>query len=331
VAAPAQRSLVVLGGSRMLGREVVARAVAEEWKVTVLNRGSTPPGGFPPGVRHVHADRAEEDAIRALAQQEPDVVVDLSSYEPAHVRIALGGFAGRCGRYLLMSSGSVYVPQPLLPWDEDTPIGPSELWGEYGRKKVENERLAQQWADDLPITVLRPPYIIGPGDHMQRLEFILRRLTAGATVFLPDTGMACIQFTSPVDVAAACLHLAAVATLSERPAAFNVAPLEFTSLLGLVELVADELSVQATPERVDVQSVGLTNAPYSWADMVFPFADRHFVLDGRRLEATGFRYRTSLRALVRDAAGRVRRDDGDEPLERYPSEVKALGLLGLSA
>jgi nucleoside-diphosphate-sugar epimerase len=315
----------------MLGREVVARAVTEEWKVTVLNRGSTPPGGFPPGVRHTHADRADEDAIRALAQQEPDVVVDLSSYEPEHVRISLGSFAGRCGRYLLMSSGSVYVPQPLLPWDEDTPIGSSELWGEYGRKKVENERLAEQWADDLPIAVLRPPYIVGPGDHMQRLEFILRRLTAGATVLLPDTGMACIQFTSPVDVAAACLHLAAVVTFPEHPAPFNVAPFAFTSLAGLVQLVADELGIQAATGCVDIRSVGLTNAPYSWADMVFPFADRHFVLDGRRLEATGFRYRTSLRALVSDAAERFGREHRGGQLERYPSEVKALGLLGLNA
>ncbi len=325
-----RRSVVILGGSRMLGRQVVAQAVAAEWGVTVVNRGSTPPGGFPPTVAHVRADRGDEAAIRTLAERKPDVVIDLSCYEPAHVRIAFTSFAGRCGRYLLMSSGSVYRPQPLLPWKEDTPIGPSTLWGEYGRKKAENERLAQQWGGDLPLTVLRPPYIVGPGDHMQRLEFILRRIVAGATVFLPDTGMACIQFVSPDDVAAACLHLAAVVPPRDGPAAFNVAPDEFTSLTGLVQLVAEELGQQVTTERVDVDAVGLSNAPYSWADMVFPFADSHFVLDGRRLETTGFRYGTSLRVLVRDAVGRFRDGHPDTPLERYPSEVKALDLLGLS-
>jgi nucleoside-diphosphate-sugar epimerase len=326
-----QGSLVILGGSGMLGREAVAQAVAQGWQVTVLNRGSTPPGGFPAGVTHTRADRADEGAMRALAMQKPDVVVDLSCYEPAHVRISFAAFAGRCGRYLLMSSGSVYAPQHRLPWDEDTPLGPSELWGDYARKKAENERLAQQSADELAITVLRPPYIVGPGDHMQRLEFILRRLAAGVTVFVPDTGMACIQFASPVDVAAACLHLAVTAPASGRPAAFNVAPMEFTSLSGLVHLVADELGVDTATERVELRSVGLSNAPYSWADMVFPFADSHFVLDGRRLQTTGFRYRTSLRQLVQAAAEPFRQGHHGEPLERYPSEVMALDLLGLSA
>jgi nucleoside-diphosphate-sugar epimerase len=327
---PGQPRAVVLGGSRMLGRNVVAQAVAAGWEVTVLNRGSTPPGGFPPGVAHVRADRADRVAMQSLAASEPDVVVDLSSYEPEHVEVAFDAFAGRCGSYLLMSSGSVYVPQPMLPWGEDVPIGPTALWGEYGRKKVENEQLAQRWADRVPITVLRPPYILGAGDHMRRLEFILQRLTAGATVFLPDTGTACIQFAAATDVAAACIHLAS-ARPSDALSAFNVAPLEFTTLAGLVELVAAAVDAEPSVELVPLTSVGLSKAPFSWADMVFPFADSHFVLDGRRLETTGFRYRASLRALIGQATERFRSEPGDQPLERYPSELKALDRIGQTA
>ena len=325
-----QRRAVVFGGTRMLGRNVVAQAVSAGWNVTVLNRGSTPPGGFPPGVAHVRADRADWAAVRSLAESEPDVVIDLSSYEPGHVEIALDAFAARCGSYLLMSSGSIYIPQPLLPWDEDVPVGPVGLWGEYGRKKAENERLAQRWADRLPITVLRPPYVLGAGDHMRRLEFILERLSAGATIFLPDTGNACIQFAAATDVAAACVHLAG-ARQPDGLAALNVAPPEFTTLTGLVELAAAELGVEPSVEPVPLARIGLSNAPFSWADMVFPFADSHFVLDGRRLEATGFRYRTSLRALVSDAVARFRARPGDQPLERYPSELRALDRIGQTA
>jgi nucleoside-diphosphate-sugar epimerase len=268
--------------------------------------------------------------VRSLADSKPDVVIDLSSYEPGHVEVALDAFAGRCGGYLLMSSGSVYIPQPLLPWDEDVPIGPVELWGDYGRKKFENERLARRWASRLPLTVLRPPYVVGAGDHMRRLEFILERLSAGATIFLPDTGIACIQFAAATEVAAACIHLA-----DARPhdglTAFNVAPPEFTTLAGLVELTAAALGVEPATEPVPLGSIGLSNAPFSWADMVFPFADSHFVLDGRRLATTGFRYRTSLRALVADAVERFRQEPGDRALERYPSELRALDRIGQTA
>jgi nucleoside-diphosphate-sugar epimerase len=314
----------------MLGRNVVGQAVAAGWDVTVLNRGSTPPGGFPSAVTHVRADRADRVAMRSLAESEPDVVIDLSSYEPGHVDIALDAFAARCGSYLLMSSGSVYTPQPLLPWDEEVPVGPSELWGEYGRKKAEVERLARRWADQLSVTVLRPPYILGAGDHMRRLEFILKRLSASATVFLPDTGTACIQFAAATDVAAACIHLAD-APPPDGLVAFNVAPLEFTTLAGLVELAGAELGVEPSVEPVPLASIGLSNTPFSWADMIFPFADRHFILDGRRLEATGFRYQTTLRTLVADAVGRFRPGPGDQPLERYPSELRALDRIGQTA
>jgi nucleoside-diphosphate-sugar epimerase len=47
--------LLVLGGTRFVGRAVAADAVARGWEVTVLNRGAT--ADPPDGVRSLTADR----------------------------------------------------------------------------------------------------------------------------------------------------------------------------------------------------------------------------------------------------------------------------------
>lgn len=305
----------------MLGTEVVLRSVAAGWDLTVFNRGTTPHQPFPEGVAHELGDRGDADAVFTLAAMEPDAVIDLSSYEPEHVELALQAFSGRCGRYLLMSSGAVYCPQPVLPWAEDTPLGGDPLWGPYGAKKLRNEEIAHEYRDEVPLVLLRPPYIVGLRDHMRRIPFIIDRIVGNGPVLLPDTGRAAIQFVSPSDVARACQHVLQLNVPS--PAAFNVALPHWITLAGLVMLIATALGESPRLEPVELATVGLSNAPFAWDDMVFPFADRDFVLDTHKLEASGFRYETPLLDLIEGIVAAY--EPG--PAKRYPSEDKALQLL----
>lgn len=320
------KRMVILGGARMLGTALVHEAVEQGWDVTVFNRGLTPHDPYPDGVAHKRGDRADPDALASLAADVPDAVADLSSYEPEHVELALDAFAGRCGRYLLMSSGAVYAPQPILPWTEATPLGSDALWGPYGAKKLQIERLAARYADKVPVVLLRPPYIVGVRDHMRRLQFILDRLAAGEPIFLSDTGRAALQFAAPRDVARASCHVFQLEVSSWE--AFNVAGRQWTTLAGLVELLARALGVDASHvQPVALDEVGLSNAPFSWSDMVFPFADRDFVLDCTKLEATGFTHETTLEELLNQVAARHQ----PGPVERYPSERRALDLLAATS
>jgi 2'-hydroxyisoflavone reductase len=50
--------LLVLGGTRFVGRTVVQEALARGWSVTALHRGVT--GALPPEVTTRHADRTDE-------------------------------------------------------------------------------------------------------------------------------------------------------------------------------------------------------------------------------------------------------------------------------
>src|SRR5688500_19155822 len=99
-------SVCVIGGSRYFGRRVVERLRDEGVDVTVVNRGSGP---APEGVRHVVADRDDEDGLRAaLAGRSFDVVLDQVCYTPLQAAAARRVFAGRTGRYVLTSPAVVY-------------------------------------------------------------------------------------------------------------------------------------------------------------------------------------------------------------------------------
>ena len=75
--------LLVLGGTRFLGRHVVATALAHDHSVTIFNRGRTPQS-VEPGVTVLIGDRDPHIASRACRARdgEWDAVVDTSGYVP---------------------------------------------------------------------------------------------------------------------------------------------------------------------------------------------------------------------------------------------------------
>src|ERR1041384_6448922 len=75
--------LLVLGGTKFLGRHLVASALARGDEVTLFNRGQTNPDIFPEAERL----RGERDGgLEALRGRRWDAVVDTSGYVPRVVR-----------------------------------------------------------------------------------------------------------------------------------------------------------------------------------------------------------------------------------------------------
>jgi len=119
---------LVLGGTGFVGRRLVEILVAEGNKVTVLNRGVTPVE-LPPGVDRLVADRSDPASMRsALATSDWDAVFDISGV----VKVAGGTdagdiadlLAGRIGRYVYVSSQSLYRMTGEFPWTETSPCPP---------------------------------------------------------------------------------------------------------------------------------------------------------------------------------------------------------------
>ena len=75
--------LLVLGGTKFLGRHIVDCGQTHGHELTLFNRGQTDPSPIP-GVEQIHGDR-EHDLAR-LAGRSWDAVIDTSGYWPRAVR-----------------------------------------------------------------------------------------------------------------------------------------------------------------------------------------------------------------------------------------------------
>lgn len=111
--------LLVLGGTEFVGRAVVETALGRGWDVTVFNRGRQAPA---PGTRLLTGDRTAPGGLGALAEGDWDAVVDTWSAAPRAVHEAARLLRGRAGRYVYVSSCSVYTWAPPAGYGEDAPV-----------------------------------------------------------------------------------------------------------------------------------------------------------------------------------------------------------------
>ncbi len=177
--------LLLLGGTAFLGRAVVEAAVAAGHEPTLFTRGKTNPGLFP-AVEHVVGDRESE--LSLLGGREFDVVVDTSGYLPSVVRASAELLAGRAGRYLFVSTISVYEDAGVLTEKTATrrPADPEsrDLSRDYGGLKTLCEEAVESAFPEGAI-IVRPGLIVGAHDYSGRFSYWPRRVARGGEVLAP--------------------------------------------------------------------------------------------------------------------------------------------------
>ena len=158
--------LLLLGGTRFLGRAIAVEALARGMEVTCLARGTSDP---PDGVAFVRADRNDDDALSPVAMQHWDAVIDVSM-QPGQVRRAVRDLS--TDHVVLVSTSSVYANGDRLEQDEDAPILPA-LDGDtmtdmstYGPAKVACEGGCPRVDDNLDDHQVRPDR--WPGRHVRK-------------------------------------------------------------------------------------------------------------------------------------------------------------------
>ncbi|MER6037862.1 MULTISPECIES: NAD-dependent epimerase/dehydratase family protein [unclassified Streptomyces] len=196
--------LLVLGGTEFVGRTVVEAALARGWEVTVFHRGRHAP---PPGVRSLHGDRTAPDGLAALAGDDGawDAVVDTWSAAPRAVRDAARLLHGRAGRYVYVSSRSVYA----WPWPrgarEDAPLVEGAAAGaaatDYARDKRGGELAAVEAFGAEDSLLVRAGLILGPYENVGRLPWWLNRIARGGPVLAPGPRGLAVQYIDVRDLA----------------------------------------------------------------------------------------------------------------------------------
>jgi len=269
--------VLVIGGSRFIGRAVVQRLLADGHKITLLNRGQSP-DPFGTRVSRVIGDRSDPETLkRALAKREFDAVLDVIAFREEDTQAAIEQLAGRIGHFVHVSTASVYLirDRVFCPFREEdfggrlaprTEATSSSWLYAYHKRRCELA-LQHAWeADQFPHTTLRLPMVVGPDDYTERSLAYLERLADGGPLILPDGGLNSWGFLWVGDVAETIA--ANLMNANSYGRAYNLAQREIVSVKQFVETVATALGRTPTLASVPSEwlqrvSVGTSFSPYT--------------------------------------------------------------------
>jgi 2'-hydroxyisoflavone reductase len=199
--------LLILGGTKFLGRATTDMALARGHDVTLFNRGETNPELFPEAEK-IRGDRTKEEDLSKLRGRSWDAVVDPSGYVPRVVRASAEALADAVEYYLYISSISVY-DDFSGPSDEQTSerkeLGdlPAdrllEDYSNYGPLKVLCEDAVAEMFPERHALV-RPGLIVGPHDPTGRFTYWPHRVARGGEVLAPAPPEERVQFVDVRDL-----------------------------------------------------------------------------------------------------------------------------------
>jgi 2'-hydroxyisoflavone reductase len=197
--------LLVLGGTKFLGRGVVDAALGAGHEVTLFNRGVTHPELYPEAEK-LHGDL--DGDLAALAGRGWDAAIDLDpTTQPRRVRAYTELLAGEVGHFTFVSTISVYA-DPSRSLTEGSPVHeppdpePESFQEDlYGGLKVGSER-AVRASFGRRAAIVRPGLIVGPHDPTDRFTYWPRRLAAGGDVLAPGDPAAPVQLIDARDLGA---------------------------------------------------------------------------------------------------------------------------------
>jgi 2'-hydroxyisoflavone reductase len=181
--------ILIIGGTRFVGRHITQAALAAGHEVTLLHRGRSGAELFPDAV-HLTADRDQD--LSVLKGMQWDATIDVSAYRPRQVTELAQALDGNGGQYVYISSVSVYEPPTHPEYPEDSPVRtlpPGQVPDvvdeqTYGPLKVLCEQAASEHFGPGTL-VIRPTYVIGPHDHSGRFTYWVQRIARGGEVLAP--------------------------------------------------------------------------------------------------------------------------------------------------
>jgi 2'-hydroxyisoflavone reductase len=179
--------ILVIGGTRFVGRAFVEEAARRGHDITLFHRGTAEPDDLVE-VEHLHGDR--DGGLDVLRGREWDAALDVCAYIPRAVRELAAVVGDRVSHYSLVSTLSVYDDLPVGATESAPMFEPpfprsEEVTGEtYGLLKVACEREAQKQFGGR-LLVIRPGYVVGPHDYTDRFTYYVRRAAAGGEMLAP--------------------------------------------------------------------------------------------------------------------------------------------------
>jgi len=208
----AKKRLLILGGTGFIGPPMVRYALERGHEVTIFTRGKSK--AEIPDVEHLIGDRTGD--LKALEGRKWDVVLDNNARDYRWVKLTTELLKNQVDSYLFVSSISAYANerfgydnvdhkytgQPFNTKSKLAKIPDDFVDGQelpYSETKVLSEKLAQA-AFPGRATIVRPGFIVGPGDPTDRFTYWPVRIEKGGEVLAPGDGTDPVQFIDVRDL-----------------------------------------------------------------------------------------------------------------------------------
>jgi 2'-hydroxyisoflavone reductase len=202
--------LLIIGGTRFVGLAITKAALERGHVVTVFHRGIAQSEDIK-GAEHIIGDRDSDLTGLANTDLSWDVTIDVCAYRPNQVDALADALGSRGGKYVYISTISVYaddIPEHSAETGKLVDLGPlqdADLKSvpidnkTYGPLKLLCEQRAQEIFGD--ILIVRPTYVLGPGDYTMRFPKWVQRISAGGVVTCPKPAENPFQYIDARDQA----------------------------------------------------------------------------------------------------------------------------------
>lgn len=196
--------ILVLGGTKFLGRHLVDIALSRGHEITLFNRGKENPDLYP-DLEKLRGDR--DGDLDALAGREWDSVIDTSGYFPRTVKQSVERLVSSVEHYTFISSISAYADFNETNIDESYPLGSlvddtvEEVNDDtYGPLKAKCEHVAEELMNGR-LLIIRPGLIVGPYDPTDRFTYWPSRIAQGGEIVAPGEADRQVQMIDVRDLA----------------------------------------------------------------------------------------------------------------------------------
>ncbi len=334
--------LLIIGGTRFLGRYLVTAALNRNHSVTLFNRGnhSIPESS---DVETIKGDRHDDlDKLKGLQW---DAVIDTCGHLPRAVRVAAEALSDSVNLYIFISSQNAYADVRVPGITEDYPratltseqldeanaidtSGQPSYGALYGGLKALCEHAAE---DVMPnrVLIIRPGLIVGPHDYSDRFTYWVARVATGGEVLAPGRPERFIQFIDVRDLAEWTIEAIEGLATGVFNAHGRPKTLTMEGLLEECKLVSnsDARFVWASEEFLLEQGVAAWSEMPLWLpEQAAPHLNGFMFINPDKAIANGLKFRP-LRDTIRDTLAWYQTNQADEPLKAGLKSDKERDLL----
>lgn len=255
----------VFGGNRFVGKKLVERLVSDGITVTCFNRSGTAPDG----AMVIQGDRNNLEDLQKIDYTYVTHIVDMCLFNGSQYEL-VRPLLPQNVHYIFMSSAAVYPHYTIQSTEGMYVLNGNHVFGYYGANKIICEMMIQQDSLIRHFTILRPPYIIGKGNHRDRIQYFINDLQKNGCVHHPSYRMIdnLISYVSANDVVKTILFV--MSDFKSRDQIYNVSA-GSTSIGNFAETISKVFNKKG---RFSFGDVTLND---------YPFSDTNLSIDSKKL------------------------------------------------